>query len=278
MYEQKDLSLFPAGYTPDKVTGVTATSGAPVSSVTVMIGGATVSPTGKSGHSGLSYGGEAGIGIAIALLITVPMFILFALLRRRQQQRKREQGPIMDESKFQEYSRLEVAERQVTEYYGPDGRIHPHPRAGGDATTYQEVEGDTTLRQEVEGNTTTWRPVELETTGTQPYNKVTGRNKDEIYEKLAGRDSIDADVSPVDQATTTTTSVPAAAAAAATTIEPINTTIGDLKSSNSEPQSAITPVSPPVNTLAERELHYLENEERKLRERREAILQRLGSP
>jgi hypothetical protein len=120
-YQQKDLSLFPAGYTPGSIT-TAGTSTPPISSPTLIIETSSQQTTGLSqptaaqSSSGLSSGVKTGIGIGVGLGVLIFILgILFIVLKRRSIHKKetpQPSGPELHGEDINELSGQEL-KRQV---------------------------------------------------------------------------------------------------------------------------------------------------------------------
>ena len=275
MYASSDLTRFPAGYTPGRVgdkgavtaaaftehvPGATISVPTPGSTPTGPTSGPTASNTGTGGPSSgganpsngggsLSSGAKAGIGIGVALVVLALLGGFFLIWRRRRKGKSPKQsgGPaaLADDG---HYDDKEV----VAPGYAPHPvEKHYHSELDGQVLPINELAG---FQEQ--------RPQEL------PHYMPTSPPTQHVAP------------APVIHAMPSQ-SAPAESDMTATALGPVSTQLDNVQHSSaggSPPPPEVSTGSPSDQTAAPQvtaedvELRYLEEEERKIRERKEAIL------
>ncbi|KAF1828262.1 hypothetical protein BDW02DRAFT_575009 [Decorospora gaudefroyi] len=263
-YASSDLEQFPTGYTPGgigdngAVTAAAFTEHVPGATGSVPTSDPTLSDTGTSGptsdaadnnNGGLSGGAKAGTGIGVAVAVLALLGGIFLITRhRRKRAGSKESGGLAAPEDDGRYDDKEVV--------GPDHSPHPvykhyHSELDGQASQMNELSGFQERR-----------PQELphEMPQSPPPHHVTP--------------------APV-VGTMPTQSAPAESDMTATALGPVSTQLHNSQyssTSGNRPSQGSSTGSPQHRDISaqgtgdDTELKYLEDEERRIRERKEAIL------
>lgn len=266
MYASSDLTRFPTGYTPGRIGdkgAVTAaaftehvpgaTGSGPASSTTGNIPG-TSGPTSSAGShndggGSLSSGAKAGIGVGVAIVALALLGgLLFILRRRGKRTSVEESGGSVAHENSGHHDDKEV----VAAGYAPyPVEKHYHSELDGQASPINELAG----AQEQKA-----QELPYETTKNPPTHNVPPA-------PVAGK---------IERQST-----PAHSDMTATALGPVSTQLDHLQHDSTmkyqlppdkSTGSAVDQAAPSQVTVEDVELKYLEEEEKRIRERKEAIL------
>jgi len=260
-FASSDLTLFPAGYTPGGIgaTGAVAaaafTEHIPGSAISTPIAsGSNTSPGGQTSSaasqnnvgSSLSTGAKAGIGVGSTVVVLAILAGFFVLFRRRRKSAKESGGPAVPEDD-RAYNDKEVV---TTEQ--PFQPVHkPY---------HSELDGQLSPKSELPG-------FQEQNLHELPHDQTKSPFVQELNLPIVSRNSFQ--------------KAPADYNMSATAYEPVsaqldNTPDGSTGDRLRQPQDSIGPqldqsISSPL-TVEDVELRYLEDEEKRIRGRKEAIL------
>lgn len=242
-YEQKDLTLFPQGYTPGSATTPTASPGSAVESSSVATANNT-SPANNTdlnissaSDSGLSTGAKAGIGVGVAIFALLAFAIGSWLLLRRRRRQKRASEP-----QFERYTGK--PELEAPNEKGPLHGVAELSATKSLTKTAQKERGVQTIRYELPESAQSRTSKELdsnhiyEASGTSKIEQPESSTKSSDKEDTTRKD---------------------------TSIVPKATTF------EGDPLAASRYNGAPT-TIEDLELQYLENEERRIQARKAELL------
>jgi hypothetical protein len=259
LYQQSDLSRFPSDYTPGIVTTETTSTSSTIEGAASATASSPGSANTTTAGSGLSTGAQAGIGVGVAVVVLLALVSVALLFRRKRRQRSSmEQGA--------EYTGKQ--ELDASSEKKPSPEVAELPNSSGPRGKDQWNMAAHAEHHELPGSNFPSTPEELDSAALY---EVSGSSKTEQPNSRAQIGS-QADTGMAD-----------GALSPATTVEPLPPAARKNESSAPEPTAEVIPpaaskyIGTPTS-LEDLELQYLENEERRIQERKLQLLRGRAVP